>query len=61
MTAVESSSSAREDVLRDDHALHFARALADLAELRVAEVPLDVELARVAVAAVDLERLVAGE
>jgi len=40
-------------VTRDDHALHLARALADLADLRVAQVTLDRELARVAVAAVD--------
>ena len=48
--------SAGEDVLRDDHALHLAGPFADLADLRVAQVALDVELAHVAVAAVDLER-----
>ena len=54
----EAPGSAGQQVLRDDHALNFARPLADLAELRVAQVALDVELARVAVAAVDLERRV---
>src|SRR6185312_17124850 len=51
--------SRREEVARDDHALDLARAFADFADLRVAEVTLDGELARVAVTAVDLQRLVA--
>ena len=46
-------------VLGDHHALNFAGAFADLAELGVAKVPLDRELARVAVSAVDLQRAVA--
>src|ERR1035438_9337230 len=48
-----------EDVLGDDHALDLAGAFADFAELRVAEVSLDVELADVAVAAVHLDGHVA--
>src|SRR5579871_1193765 len=43
-----------EELAGDDHLLDLVRALADLAELGVAHVALDVELARVAVTAVDL-------
>src|SRR5262245_48980774 len=48
----------RQDRARDDHALHLARALADRAQLGVAPHALDGVLARVAVAAVDLDRIV---
>src|SRR6185436_13891727 len=46
-----------EEVARDDHALHLRRALADLAELGVPVEALYRELARVAVSAVNLDRL----
>ena len=49
-----------QDLARDDHLLHLVGALADLGQLGVAQVALDVELARVAVAAVDLDGGVAG-
>src|SRR5690606_28620490 len=43
---------------RDDAALALARALVDLGDPRVAVVPLDGELGRIPVAAVDLDGLV---
>src|SRR4029453_19008772 len=49
-----------EDRARDHEALDLARALIDLGDLRVAVVPLDRELLRVAVAAEDLDRLAGG-
>ena len=48
-----------KQMLGDHGALDLARAFADLADLRVSKVPLDVELARVAVSAVNLQRTVA--
>src|SRR5207249_11430800 len=47
----------REDAPRDHQPLYLARPLVDLGDLRVAVVPLDRELLRVAVAAEDLDRL----
>src|SRR5688572_22085989 len=44
-----------KDVAADHDALHFARALVDTRDPHVAQVPLHREVARVAVAAVDLE------
>ena len=46
-----------EDAAGDHQALHLARALVDLGDLRVPVVALDGELLRVAVAAEDLDRL----
>src|SRR5919106_2934480 len=46
-----------QDLPRDHDPLDLARALVDLGDLRVAVVPLDRELLRVAVAAEDLDRL----
>src|SRR5262245_10525928 len=46
-----------EDGAGDDEPLDLARALVDLGDLRVALVPLDGELLRVAVPAEDLDRL----
>src|SRR5215831_19750165 len=43
-----------QELARDHHLLDLVRPLADLGQLRVAQVALHVELARVAVAAVDL-------
>src|SRR5207249_9375101 len=44
-----------EDLSRDHEPLDLARSLADLRELRVAEISLDLVLLDVAVAAVDLD------
>src|SRR5262245_27551434 len=44
----------REDLARDHHLLDLVGPLADLGQLGVAQVALDVELARVAVSPVDL-------
>src|SRR5258708_5155192 len=46
-------------MLCDHDPLHFARAFADLADLRVSEMALHRELARVAVASVNLEGAIA--
>src|SRR5687767_15768338 len=46
-----------ENPAGDDEALDLARPFVDLGDLRVAVVPLDGELLRVAVAAEDLDRL----
>src|SRR2546421_5991721 len=54
-----SRSGAANEVPRDDHALDFVGALADLAQLAVAQRALDGKLARVAVAAVDLDGAIA--
>src|SRR5512135_1698708 len=48
--------SAGEDLAGDHDPLDLARSFVDFGDARVAEVPLDGELLRVAVAAVDLER-----
>src|SRR5579883_984560 len=53
-------ASLGEQVARDHQPLDLVRALADLAQLGVAERALDGEVAGVAVAAVDLDRGVAG-
>jgi hypothetical protein len=47
-------------VLRNDHALHLVRALADLEDLLIAVEARDRVLVHEAVAAVDLERPVRG-
>src|SRR5690606_25712517 len=52
------SWSSSQHARRDDDALDLARALVDLGDPRVAVVPLDGELGRVPVAAVDLDGLV---
>src|SRR5450631_325712 len=49
-----------QELARDHHLLDLVGPLADLGELGVTQVALDVELARVAVAAVDLDGRVAG-
>src|SRR6185503_10147899 len=59
-TAAAISSGVGNEVPRDDHALDFVGALADLAQLAVAQRALDGELAGVAVAAVDLDGAIAG-
>src|SRR2546421_7687295 len=59
-TAAATSSGAANEVPRDHHALDFVGALADLAQLAVAQRALDGKLARVAVAAVDLDGAIAG-
>ena len=48
-------SGGSQELAGDDDPLHLARAFADLHEPRVAEVPLDREVAKVAVAAQNLE------
>jgi hypothetical protein len=58
--AVLVGALAREKMLGDDHPLNFARAFADLAQLDVSQIPLDVELADVAVSPKDLHGDVAG-
>src|SRR5438270_1866620 len=55
-----STGSAAKQLPRDHHALHLVGPLADLAQLAVAQRALDGKLARVAVAAVDLHRAIAG-
>src|SRR5262245_49493816 len=45
------------DLARDDEALDLVGALVDLSEAHVAEQTLDAVLARIAVAAMDLERV----
>src|SRR5688572_15619201 len=52
------SACARHELTRDDDALHLVGAFADAEERRVPVKPLDGELLRVAVAAVDAQRLV---
>src|SRR5262245_63401837 len=52
-----SARLASQDVSRDDEPSELPRALVDLGDLRVAVVPLDRELAGVAVPAEDLDRL----
>src|SRR6188474_946803 len=47
-----------EEIAGDDHALDLARPLADLRELRVAQVAFDLVLGDVAVPTVDLDRVV---
>src|SRR5438067_4487229 len=47
-----------DDLSRDDHALHLVRAFADAKKRRIPVEPLDHELGRVAIAAMDAHRLV---
>src|SRR5262250_1527712 len=54
MRSLLGARSNAEQLLGDDHALDLIRALVDLHDLGVAHVPLDRELARVAVTAEDL-------
>src|ERR1700751_5307497 len=58
--AIACGSVSAKHLPRDHHALHFVGALADLAQLAVPERALDGKLARIAVAAVDLDGDVAG-
>src|SRR5947209_20520598 len=52
---------ALQELAADDHALDLGGALADQQQRRVAVQPLDLVLLRVAVAAVDAERLLDAE
>src|SRR5207247_2030619 len=52
--------SGSRQLARDDQALHLVRALANLAQARIAKVALHRKLARVAVAAVNLDGGVAS-
>src|SRR5438034_2020171 len=58
--ALHSDSASQAAHRGDDVALDFARARVELAADRVAQFPLDFVLGHVAVAAVDLDRVLAG-